>query len=1261
MKIFSIKHPIPKQFIQSSIHLFIGFFGLIISNTLKAAPESWPSAYGDDYIVEELDIMQLSCKGTVQVSVDQFGEALITPKMLLTDNHMNYGIYKVFINQTGVNKVFCSDIGKQVVATVLDTTNGMMCWTTLKVEDKLPPSIVCRADTISCSNNPFEVNYSQFVLATDNCQTHATTVADMRLEQFDCLNARYTMVMHLNWIATDNSGNSATCAQDIYFKKASVDSIVFPANDTVYCPNPDLNATGVPLLFNDTVSHLCNLVAGHVDDSILVCGGMYKINRRWTVVDWCTKNLRMHTQEILVSDTTKPVLTCAKDTIVYTRYNSCTVHYNIRPIVASDVCSGTFGILQAVRVDSSYVVVPGSTITLDIGKHSLDYIAFDPCGNSDTCTAYVVVKDRISPTLICPPGLVVSLDPRGEVEVTAEYIAARGLVNDNCCIDTVQIRRMNVACGRPQDTLYADAVGFCCDDIGDTVMLVLKATDCSGNMNFCMIEIYVQDKNPVTAPQCPDDIELSCSQDYNDLKLTGSYFVISSCLDSIQGGYKDEIQIDSCKNGEIRRQFYITYPDGSIDSSCVQLISILNYYRFDEADILWPADTTIPACTNLDPSNIQSFPTNPLDTCGSVYFSFDDLNHIFSPDSCEILPRVWTAYSACTQTSAIDTQYLTLVDLSHSNLIIPNDTTLRNGIDSCSRFVPLKTVMLTGCGTFAKITNSFNNGGANASGVYPLGITKVIFTAEDSCDVLKDTLTIIILDQESPSTICKILNLNMNPNDTIKLTARGLLEEYEDNCTAKNKLLISFSSTNFNDTTRYITCADLPSIPDTFIYTVYVKDSSGNKGNCLARVHVFDPNNYCTTALRIGDVSGMVRLRDGAPMKGVEVRLVGFGEKRLTDAFGNYKFGSIYTNQAYTVKPSYNMNWAEGLSTQDIVMLQRHILGIEEFTNPYQWIAGDVDRNGRLTAADITWIRKLVLGKITEVPGNESWRFIDEKYHFTNLLNPLVELFAEQNTLNGFWQDTNINYRSIKVGDVSAMNGLMGSDYSQRMQKMKLKIFDRAFEPSDVMQVDLRLDKKINLEGLQLQLNIDQQLVELFKVEIIHGLCGSRNLSDEEYEYVNGQLKISWLSEKDCLEWEEDESLIRLTFGGLRKGKLSQVISLGGQIESELIPHGNIPVPVMLEFHQDLRMPLVIDSWNVDPNPFDAECEINFYASERGTGQLKLFDVTGKEVLVRPVNFGKGTNTVTISSDDLPSNGTYVYYFRSAELSRQGSIVRFKK
>jgi hypothetical protein len=974
MKNISFINPIPKRvdstkYVFQSILLCLAVF----CTELKAIPEDWPSTDGIE-IKEE--VIQLSCKGQVQISLDQSGMAVVTPAMLLTDNYVSYSQFKVVVNQTGSNKVSCSDIGKIVTATVIDTTNGMMCWSTLIVEDKLKPVIVCRGDTVSCANNPFTLDYYQYVSITDNCDTNITSYFDLTLELFTCSNNRYSSVVHVKWTAIDDYGNTNTCLQDIYFKKSSVDSIVFPQNDTVYCPNPDLRSTGVPTLFGDTVSHLCQLVATHSDDSVIVCGGMKKINRLWTVIDWCNGSMRSQNQEILVSDTTKPIIICPRDTILYSNYITCKLNYTIPNFIATDACSPSNLLIKAVRVDSNYFLYPGQIISLDHGIHTFEYIAMDPCGNADTCRSFVEVRDKVTPSMVCPPALIVSLSPQGHIYVTADFIASKGLIRDNCCLDTIQIRRMTAACNRPQDTTFRDIIDFCCDDIGDTLMIVLKATDCSGNMNFCMIQIMVQDKNPRAVTDCPMEITLPCDTNYLDLNVTGQYYALTTCLDSLHATFKDRIELDSCGEGLITRTFYLHYPDGTLERGCQQYINLYNDYVFDPSHVIWPNDTAVSECMDLSPDSIHSKPWITVETCNSVYFSYEDLAIQLYPDSCEYFDRVWTAYAACTMVSVRDTQRISLLSLAKSKLFAPRDTLVATERGVCSRFVNLAPAFLTGCAGNSTITNSHNGGGANASGVYPVGTTKVIFTASDGCTTLQDSTIVTVRDLESPIGDCIILNINMEPNDTLIFTARSLLNDYSDNCTPRSLLKISFTRNNFNDTIRIITCADLQTIPDTFDFEIFVHDDFGNVGSCITVVNVNDQHGYCTTGIRKGDVGGLIADSRKVPMQGVEVELIGLNQSFMTDEKGQYLFKDIITNRAYTLAPKYDKNWLEGLTTQDIVKIQRHILGIEPFDHPYKWIAADMDKNGRITAADIVWLRKLILGKADAVPVNESWRFI---------------------------------------------------------------------------------------------------------------------------------------------------------------------------------------------------------------------------------------------------------------------------------------------
>lgn len=80
-----------------------------------------------------------------------------------------------------------------------------------------------------------------------------------------------------------------------------------------------------------------------------------------------------------------------------------------------------------------------------------------------------------------------------------------------------------------------------------------------------------------------------------------------------------------------------------------------------------------------------------------------------------------------------------------------------------------------------------------------------------------------------------------------------------------------------------------------------------------------------------------------------------------------------------------------GVSTQDILFIQKHILGQQTFDTPYKYIAADANNTKSITAADLSEIRKLILG-VNSNYGNsqKSWRFIPVSHVFVDQTNPFL-------------------------------------------------------------------------------------------------------------------------------------------------------------------------------------------------------------------------------------------------------------------------------
>jgi len=101
----------------------------------------------------------------------------------------------------------------------------------------------------------------------------------------------------------------------------------------------------------------------------------------------------------------------------------------------------------------------------------------------------------------------------------------------------------------------------------------------------------------------------------------------------------------------------------------------------------------------------------------------------------------------------------------------------------------------------------------------------------------------------------------------------------------------------------------------------------------------------------------------------------GFTQIDTTDINGIYRFEEVPIGGAYTIIPVKDINHDNGLSTFDIVILTKHILGLETMPEAWQLIAGDVNASGTNSTFDVVEMRRLILFLQTEFSNVPSWVF----------------------------------------------------------------------------------------------------------------------------------------------------------------------------------------------------------------------------------------------------------------------------------------------
>ncbi|TVQ06697.1 MAG: HYR domain-containing protein, partial [Bacteroidetes bacterium] len=174
----------------------------------------------------------------------------------------------------------------------------------------------------------------------------------------------------------------------------------------------------------------------------------------------------------------------------------------------------------------------------------------------------------------------------------------------------------------------------------------------------------------------------------------------------------------------------------------------------DTGSPVWAQE--MPSDITVECHEIPEAPTGivAIDNCDTdVVVSF---NEEVTPGVCDnvyILTRTWTATDNCGN-HTVHTQTITVEDNTAPVIVCTGNILAQadEGEDFATIEISIPEVTEL-CGSFT-LTNDFTGTG-DASGLYPMGITTVTWTAEDACgNASTCSFTVTVLDAEDPVIIC---------------------------------------------------------------------------------------------------------------------------------------------------------------------------------------------------------------------------------------------------------------------------------------------------------------------------------------------------------------------------------------------------------------------------------------------------------------------------------------------------------------------------
>jgi hypothetical protein len=542
----------------------------------------------------------------------------------------------------------------------------------------------------------------------------------------------------------------------------------------------------------------------------------------------------------------------------------------------------------------------------------------------------------------------------------------------------------------------------------------------------------------------------------------------------------------------------------------------------------------------------------------------------------------------------------------------------------------------------------------------PYGKHKIKWFVTDGCG--NETICeypIEIRDCKAPTVVCyNGLSVNIMPTGMITMNDVDFLEYTVDNYTQTQFLQTGIRKcgtgsgfpvdANGNPiTTVTFNCSEV----GTQCVELWSIDLAGNADYCETYIIVQDNNGNCPNSDKV-NVSGALKTEATDGVEEATVTIDGtvnfappFSYFDLSDDLGQYKVtNSVPVASNYTVTPAKDDSPLNGVTTYDLVLISKHILGIEPLGSPYKMIAADANKSNSITTFDIVELRKLILGIYNDLPNNTSWRFIDKSQVFANPLNPFTAPLKENISIADAQSNLVEDFVGVKIGDVNGTavaNSAMQVD-DRTNGTLLFDVDDRTVKAGETFDVTFKASEAV--QGYQMTLNLNGLEVA--------GIVKSDKVSENNFGVFDDALTVS----------VDGENAFTVTFRAAKAGKLSEMMSVSSRItKAEGYNAANNRLDVALRFDGQTISGVGFELYQNQPNPFINKTFIGFHLPEAATATLTVYDETGRVVFTQQGDYAKGYNAVTLDRALLTTTGVLYYTLTAGDDTATRKMIQARQ
>lgn len=356
-------------------------------------------------------------------------------------------------------------------------------------------------------------------------------------------------------------------------------------------------------------------------------------------------------------------------------------------------------------------------------------------------------------------------------------------------------------------------------------------------------------------------------------------------------------------------------------------------------------------------------------------------------------------------------------------------------------------------------------------------------------------------------------------------------------------------------------------------------------------------------------LSGLIRNGTGTALSNASVTIVGNGmlSSDMTDQAGQYIVNvHSYGNYGIFVNRYNESNIRKGLSTLDVLLMRRHILGIKPLESPYRILAGDINQSGQISNLDVALLRSMILGDIHTFPSGVAWTFVPSNFIFTNPAQPFS--YDTLLTINNPGNRNDLHFTAVKFGDVNESwkpDTALTKENKAFASEMQLEIRPSIVGQDGSIEYAICTKKFNNIAAYQFTLQFDPaELSLLTPHDRIGNYIGTSRAGE-------GKISICWDDpQTGGMTLPEGDTLLIMKF---TTQKSLPVVSINSSVTQAVAYDGDLQ-ELKIESALAQPLPQTFALRQNYPNPFNPTTTIKYDVPVKSKIILKIFNIMGQEV-----------------------------------------------